>query len=207
MHLLQIYELQTFILINSQQDQKQSELSINIFKKDDPTFETFKLLEEDQWRIYVSAYTRLPPTEDKIPIKRTFLKSNLKPLQDPHFEHADERTDEWRRRYTQSTYDGNLNLRIAVSQYKITFEHNTEEYLYQPLQVRECGQEGVQDAEAAPLHRDEQVADSLIINNVAMKGQSKDDVERKNQRFAQLVKLGNTAEGGETTGYGSEMED
>lgn len=170
-------------------------MSIQIFKKDDPTFDTFKLLEEDQWRVYVSAYTKLPPTEENKNVKRPYLASTLKPLLDPSLDNTEDRTDEWRRRYEQSTSEDKLILRISVQQYKLIYERNTDEYYYQPLAIREGGKEGVEDAEASVSHRAEQAQDTLVINNSAMKGLSKEDVEGKNEFFGHIVKDAATATG------------
>ncbi|KAL1296692.1 hypothetical protein AAFC00_000168 [Neodothiora populina] len=183
-------------------DQKLCELAVQVFKKEDPTFETFKLLEADRWRVYVSQYIRLPSTEDVRLTKRPYLSANLRPLMEPNLDNTEDRTDEWLRRYEQGTYDDKLVLRISVQQYKLMFERNTEEYYYQPLAVRENGKEGAEEAEATVSYRAEQLQDTLLINNSAMRGLSKEDVEGKNEAFAQLVKDGP----GNDAGDDSEME-
>lgn len=181
------------------------ELSIQIFKKEDPTFDTFKLLEEDRWRVYVSAYTRLPATDDKLRSKRPYLVRSLRPLIDPSLDNTEDRPDEWRKRFHQSASDEKLLLRISIPQYKLIFERNTEEYSYQPLAVRENGKEGPEEAESSVMHRAEQAQDMLVINNSAMKGLSKEDVEGKNEFFGRIVKEGNVVVG--ETSEDSEMED
>lgn len=185
------------------QNQNLSELSIQIFKKDDPTFETFNLLEEDKWRVYVSAYTKLAATEN-VHAKRPYLISSLKPLLDPSLDNTDDRTDEWRRRYEQSASDERLILRVSVQQYKLMFERNTEEYCYQPLAVRESGKEGSDEVEATANHRAEQAQDTLVINNDAMKGLSKEDVEGKNESFGRILQGGDNNDAADDD---SEMED
>ena len=174
-------------------------MSIQIFKKEDPTFDTFKLLEEDRWRVYVSAYTRIPPTDDKLRVKRPFMTSSLRPLIDPSYDNTEERSDEWRRRFQQSVSEEKLVLRISIPQYKLIFERNTEEYHYQPLAIRDNGKEGAEDAEASTMHRADQAQDTLVINNHAMKGLSKEDVEGKNEFFGRVV-----SEGGIMVGDSSE---
>lgn len=124
----------------------------------------------------------------------------------PAVDTAEERSDEWRKRWDMSVTKEDNSFRISVSQLKLYFQPLGEEYHYLPLNVRDAGKEGVDEADAAARHREENVQDNFIINNNGMKGLSKEDVEGKNEGFKKIVLEGGVVVGGERD-QDSEMED
>ena len=190
------------------QDQKLSNLSIQIFKKDDPAQDTFRLLEEDRWRVYVNNYTRLPMTEPQLPVKRPYILSDKIAEQLAHSNTAnpEERSTSWRAHHSLAAVEDNLSIRISVEQYKLIFERNTEDYFYFPYPIREQGNDGRVAPEQTVMSRAEQTQDNHVINNDAMKGLSKKDVEGNIESFNHLIQDGHIMEGEGSDADDDEME-
>lgn len=191
------------------QDQSSNEIGIKLFKKDDPTLDTSSMLEEDLWRVYVTNLLKLAPTPDVPAVKRRpVMHRNLRQLNvDPNSIYAEDRSDEWRRRCDSTIASEQLQFRIAVEYYRMYFIKNTDEYEYQPAAVRSGGKEGVDEADATARYRDDRSQDAFVINNAAMKGLSKEDVERKNSEFGQLVTEGGVVVSSGAVDEDEEMED
>ena len=179
-------------------------MQIRLYKKDDPTFDTTSMLQEDLWRVYVTNFLKLAPTPD-VPStrRRPVMHRNLRQINvDPNTMNSEERSDEYRRLFDSSISSEGLEFRVAVEFYRMYFVKNTEEYAYQPAAIRSGGKEGVEEADSTARYRSDRSQDTFVINNAAMKGLSKEDVEGKNSGFSALVK-----EGGVTVSSGALDED
>ncbi|KAI4716895.1 hypothetical protein E4T48_06933 [Aureobasidium sp. EXF-10727] len=191
-------------LLTDVQDQATSEVQIRLYKKDDPTFDTTSMLQEDLWRVYVTNLLKLAPTPD-VPAtrRRPVMHRNLRQLNvDPSTINSEERSDEYRRLCDSAISSEGLEFRVAVEFYRMYFVKSTEEYAYQPAAIRSGGKEGVEEADSTARYRSDRSQDTFVINNAAMKGLSKEDVEGKNSGFGALVR-----EGGVTVSSGSADED
>lgn len=167
------------------------------------------LEEEDLWRVYITNFTRLASTPGvpRLPRPNGALRRNLRTMGVPAIDTAEERSGEWRKRWDQSVTKEDNSFRISVSQLKLYFQPNGEEFHYLPLSTRENGKEGVEEADMTARHRSEHVQDNFIINNDGMKGLSKEDVEGKNEGFKKVISEGGVTVGSAEQDEDSEMED
>ncbi|KZF26100.1 hypothetical protein L228DRAFT_225794 [Xylona heveae TC161] len=161
--------------------------TVQVFKKDDTTFDTDELTAEAKWSYYISSYTMVEPTEG-IPLEKLrmpFLKRNLPPQSDSDTELA--------ARYTPQETNENLVIRVCVNSYKILYEPNTTEWWYHaPKSVSENA-EVSQQAERIKEKRNSRFQEKFIMNNEWMKGLSRDEVDRKNEDFNTWIRDGVTA--------------
>lgn len=196
-------------LLTTTKDQNSAEVAIKLFKKDDPTLDTSTMLEEDLWRVYVTNLLKNAPTPDVPQMKRKpVLAKNFRQMNiDPNAAQPEERSDEWHRRVENSIASEQLVFRVAVETYRMYFIKNYEEYGYQPAAVRSGGKEGVEEADATARYRDDRSQDAFVINNAAMKGLSKEDVEGKNSGFGQMVREGGIVVSSGAMDEDEEMED
>ena len=196
-------------LLIDMQDQATSEVQIRVYRKEDPTLDTTSMLQEDLWRVYVTNLLKLAPTPD-VPAtrRRPVMHRNLRQLNiDPGSIYSDERSDEYRRLCDSAVSSEGLEFRVAVELYRMYFIKNTDEYAYQPAGIRSGGKEGVEDADLTARYRSDRSQDTFVINNAAMKGLSKEDVEGKNSGFSALVREGGVAVSSGPADEDEEMED
>jgi paired amphipathic helix protein Sin3a len=90
-------------------------------------------------------------------------------------------------RFLAAKNDERLIMRIAVNNYHAIFQPGTAEGFFEDLRQREGGEEGVKEAEECRIWRDETVREKFVMNNDAMKGLSKEEVEKKNAAFVEVV--------------------
>lgn len=183
------------------QDQDNSEMAIKVFKKDEPTFDTNKLLLEDAWRVYVTDFLSTAPTigTQIDQVHMSIMRRNMRIMTKngtitPAFG-ADEEPSPFMRRFDLVKAKEGLEFKIAVEDLGIFFDINKDEYFSQPAPAREGQKAGVDDAEAATHAREDALQDSFVMNNDAMKGLSKEDVEGRYESFGALVKGGAAAAG------------
>ena len=101
-------------------------------------------------------------------------------------------------RFLGAKNDERLILRIAVNSYHPLFQPGTYEGFFEDLRQREGGAEGVKEAEETRVVREESVREGFVMNNLGMKGLSKEEVEGRNEGFARLasgVRGGEVGEG------------
>lgn len=151
--------------------------SVQIFKKDDATFDPSYLSPETRWRYYIASWTAVEPTEG-VPGSRVntpFLKNSLST--------PDENSEEAASAYEAVKSEENLVIRVCVNTYKLFFSRNTEEYVILSDATRIGGEEGRLEAEKEHEERTNAAHVKLVMNNAWMKGLSKDDVDAKKQAF------------------------
>ena len=109
-------------------------------------------------------------------------------------------------RFLGAKNDERLMLRIAVNSYHPLFQPGTYEGFFEDLRQREGGAEGVKEAEETRLVRDESVREGFVMNNLGMKGLSKEEVEKRNEGFSRLATGEEGAKVGEGVEEGEGME-
>lgn len=186
-------------------------MTIKVFKKDEPTFDTSRLEIEDAWRVYVNDYLSLAPTigVDIDKVHLSLLRRNLRIMTNdgtinPSFG-IEESNSESGRRYDLAKARESLEFRISVEDAKIYYQVNSEESWQQPFAVREGGKQGVEDSVKTSAVREEGFQDSYVRNSTAMVGLSKADVEGKNESYGIMVKDG--VNGADEGGAGIAMEE
>ncbi len=153
---------------------------MQIFKKDDGTFDSYALSPERRWQYYVNSYTSVDPTEgvrhDKVNIPflrgrlgRTLDSDDAAPLPLP-----------------QQMFEENLTARIIVETFGARFEPKTADILTR----NDTTQVSQADAEQIAEERFEKGHEKLEVNNIWMKDLSKDEVDAKKQEFAQRISAG-----------------
>lgn len=83
--------------------------------------------------------------------------------------------------------EDNLVIRIAVDDYHPVYQPHGQEGLIESMKLRDGGKEGVKEADGTRLFREEAFSEGYVMNNSAMKGVSKEEVEKKNEAFAKLI--------------------
>lgn len=170
----------------NQQNQATAEATIKVFRKDEPTFDTSRMLDEDAWRVYVNDFTGVTPTtgapQDQV--KQSILKRNVRAAT------AGDNIEAYGRRYDLVNAKEALEFRISVHEYKLQFIRGNDEFWYQPESARDMGKEGAEEALRAAERRNDAVRERFVMNNDAMKGLSKEDVEKANQNVAERAKNG-----------------
>ena len=168
-------------------------MEIKVFKKEEPTFDPNRLEEEDAWRVYVTDYLSTAPTTGTrmSAVRTSVLRRNLSAASQvgtntPSVA-SDDPPNPLARRFDLVKAKENLEFKISIEDRKIFFDKEKAEYFIQPALAREGGKEGSEDAEATDRYRDDTLTDTQVINNGAMKGLSKEDVEGKNRTYAALL--------------------
>jgi len=172
-------------------------MSIKILKKEEPTFDTSRLMAEDAWRVYVSDYLNAGATHGaplgqiNIPLLRRnarVLSKNGTVEATYGAEALDEQAaDDLGRRFDLVRARESLEFKLGISDFRIHFKKESDELFSQPYGVRVGGVEGVEEADEVLRLRLESVQDNVVMNNDAMKGLSKEDVEGKNAAFKSIL--------------------
>lgn len=156
---------------------------MQIFTREDSTFDDDDLTAEARWSYYISSFTMRDPTEG-VPFRKMripFLKHNLPPRMN-----SDE---EYNRTYGSLINHDHLVIRICASSYHMLFEPDTEEWW-----VRENKKgAGAVDPSAKEMvlqARKGRFSDKFVLNTNWMKGMSKEDVDGINETFQKSIKEG-----------------
>lgn len=174
------------------QDQDLSVMTIKVLKKDEPTFDPTRMILEDAWRVYVADFLSVAPTVGA-PIDQvhlSILPRNIRVMSKEMTSTSgtEEEVDAFGRRFDIVKAKEGLDFKVAVEDLGIFFDINKDEYFVQPTTARDGPRTAVEDSESATHHRVDALQDTFVMNNDAMKGLSKDDVEGKNEGFGSLVK-------------------
>lgn len=114
-------------------------------------------------------------------------------------------------RFLGAKNEEKLNIRIALS-YHMLFEPGTYEGFFEDMRQRDGGAEGVKEAEETRLLREEIMGEKFVMNNLGMKGLSREEVEKRNEGFAALASgevkevVGAEGKGGDGDGDGMEVD-
>lgn len=188
------------------QDQDKSVISMKVFKRDEPTFETSTMIAEDVWRVYVNDFLSSAPTHgtpmDMIALP--VLKRNIKQMESDSAGVNDEEGEaNIGRRFDLVRAKEQLEFKITVGDLKLAFTPDNDEYWHQPYNARVGGRKGIEEVEESVRYREEKVDEKYRMNNAGMKGLSKEDVEGKNEEFRKVCE----GEGAAGTSGGDAMDE
>jgi paired amphipathic helix protein Sin3a len=108
-------------------------------------------------------------------------------------------------RFLGAKNEEKLILRIAVNNYHPLFQPGSYEGFFEDLRQREGGEQGVKEAEETRGVRHEVMREKYVMNNLGMKGLSREEVEKRNEDF-RLLANGEVKADGEAGGDGGEAE-
>lgn len=148
---------------------------VQIFKREDATFEVSRLNTEKRWSYYISSYTSMDPTEgvDAQKVRMPFVKRNT----------LNEDNEEVNTLHHGVKSAENLIIRIVVDNYTMRFAPATDEYLFHMDAAQSDSQERNIDNETCAKQREEEAMEKLVANNSWMRGLSKEDVDGRKQNF------------------------
>lgn len=149
-----------------------------IFKREEPTFDTKQTSQEQNWRAYLSSFTRITATEG-VPaekVRMPFIKRDAPLDEDEQAEASHEVKSE-----------ESLTIRIALEKFNMVFEPNTSEFLIKSDKVRTGGKDGLVEAEQERENRASLAKEKIVMNNAWMKDLSKDVVDGRKQKFTRMV--------------------
>ncbi|EOD48752.1 putative transcriptional repressor sin3p protein [Neofusicoccum parvum UCRNP2] len=159
-------------------DQLHSDARVMIFKREEPTFDTKQTSQEQNWRAYLSSFTRITATEG-VPaekVRMPFIKRDAPLDEDEQAEAShDVKSEE------------SLTIRIALEKFNMVFEPNTSEFLIKSDKVRTGGKDGLVEAEQERENRASLAKEKIVMNNAWMKDLSKDVVDGRKQKFTRMV--------------------
>ncbi|KAF2088148.1 hypothetical protein K490DRAFT_64822 [Saccharata proteae CBS 121410] len=162
---------------------------IQLFKKDEPTFDQSRLSKERKWNYYISSWTNTEPTEGVAHerVHMPFLKRN-------HPEEEEEDAAAMEPHRSQE----DLVIRVSPETYKMVFEPGSFELSVRSDKLRSGGEEGLSTAATHRENRTGLAKEKVVMNNAWMKDRSKDDVDAKKQEFARLMADQSAASDGAT---------
>jgi paired amphipathic helix protein Sin3a len=157
------------------QDEKDQVVQIQLIKNEDPTIETSNLTAAQRWKVYVTAYESLEPTEG-ITYARSldfpYLRRGVRQQWGDDIPQVESVVD-------TLTSSENMVFRINHNHsYKIDFEPSRSEY-----HVYREGKTTRAEIDLEATRRGENFQEIFVNNPEWMKGQSKDDVDRAKQVF------------------------
>lgn len=155
---------------------------LQVFKKDEATFENQKLSPENRWSYYISSFTNLEPTEG-VPISKIHM-----PILWRGLVQSDENSDEVDNRASLVSSSENLVIRVCLENYKMLFAPRTDEWMIQSQITRSGGEAGLKEMQATLEKRAENVEATFLTDNRWIKGAKKDDVEAAKAAFDKAVK-------------------
>ena len=182
-------------------------MSIKILKKEEPTFDTSRLIAEDTWRVYVSDYLNTSPTHGA-PLSQVnlpMLKRNIRVLsKDGTIEATygaeamdEQAAEDLGRRYDLVRTKESLMFKLGVSDLKIHFQRENDEFWHQPYSVRVGGREGGEEAAGTFKYRDEGVQERSVSENSTTRELSKEDIAGGNAAFDRIMEGVESGDGGE----------
>lgn len=132
----------------------------------------------DRWQYYISSYMRVEPTEgiDRSRLQKTVLLRNL-PYNDVDSDDGN--------LPKPLKYDEGLVLHICLNSNKIAWEKDTSEYF-----IYNLGPENEEEKKQADEHaqtvtdvRKQLFREKMVMNNAWMRGLTRDDVQKVNEKF------------------------
>lgn len=155
---------------------------LQVFKKDEATFEHQKLSPENRWSYYISSFTNLEPTEG-VPISKIHMPILWRGLMQ-----SEESSDETENKASLISSSENLKIRICLENYKMLFEPRTDEWMIQSQATRSGGEEGLKEMQAALDKRAEVVEGFFVIDNTWTRSSKKEDIEAAKNAFDKAIK-------------------
>ena len=153
---------------------------IQIFGRDEKTFEADEITREAQWAYYVSSWTMQQPTEGMDPsqIRWPNLRRNFPP--------ASVLDDEYKRTWVPQSNSDDLIVRICLDNYRMLFDKLTTEWFDHDPAVK---MRGVKHLVEVTRQRTEKYREKFGTNPKWMAGMNL-DVTRINERFQRWFKEG-----------------
>ena len=166
-----------FRFIDFSQNQNSQHTTMQIFRKDDQTFDTDGRSGDFNWSYYVTAYVMRDWTEG-VPhdIRWPYLRRNLP--------RAPESEEEFNRNYLPFMGEEGLEIRISPSNYRIIYENGTADWWVQDRKVRSRGLKGLP---AANDERKSKFEEKFVKNAKWMANTSLDEVDKKKAEFNKLA--------------------
>ena len=161
------------------QYQNSQHVTMQIFRKDDQTFDTEGKSGDFNWSYYVTAYVMRDWTEG-VPheIRWPYLRRNLP--RDPESE------EEFNKDYLPFRGEEGLEIRIAPNNYRLLYEVHTTDWWLQGRKVRARGQKGMP---AASEERKAKFEEKFVKNAKWMANVSLDEVDRKKAEYNKLAQI------------------
>lgn len=151
-----------------------SKITIQLIKSQDPTFESSSLSRAEAWKVYISSFETVYPTEgvDHNTVRTPFLRRALRtrfgnengepgPNDDASGKYFDER----------------MQFRISATTYRMEVEPGSSDFLANASKV------GEKEGRAETERRSAEVEERWRANSEWMKGRAKDEVDAKKQEF------------------------
>ena len=150
---------------------------MQIFKKDDKTFDIESMTAESRWSYYISSYVMRDWTEGVTHrIQWPFLRRNLPKDLDSEEDYGQAYLPQWNE-------DG-LIIRIAMNNYHILYEPGTTDWWVHDHQVRQRGMTG---AEALRQLRKRGFEERFVHNAKWMSDLSQEDVDGCIESYANMI--------------------
>lgn len=163
--------------------------TVQIFKKEDLTFDPLGFNAEQRWRYYVASWTNYEPTEG-VPIDSVnlpYLKSHIVDL---------ETVDDPDSFMNVAKSDTSLEARIIVNNYLLDFakptdDNNpaTEEWILRSTEQRTGGEDGLSDMKEQERQSNENTEAKLVKNNTWMKDIDLEGVQKIKATFEQTKSI------------------
>ncbi|KAI9764977.1 MAG: Transcriptional regulatory protein sin3 [Geoglossum simile] len=146
--------------------------TIQILDPNDATYNDVNLDAQTRWSYYVASYHRAEPTEGIVwsRVRNSFLHRLI-----------DQALGEYDRGFDK------LEMRIAVGCYKAFFVAGTMDFWCRSAQQQALANVTEADVQRVKEKRNRKFEEKFVMNNLWMKGMSKDEVERKNEEFKRWV--------------------
>ena len=157
--------------------------TVQIFKKDDKTFDTENMSAASRWSYYISSFVMRDWTEG-VPhnIQWPFLRRNLPNELDSEAEYGKTYLPQWNE-------DG-LVVRIAANNYRILYDPGTTDWWVHDEKVRMRGSSG---AEELKMERKKKFMEKFSSNTAWMAAMGKDEVDEIRSKYTQWVNDGSAA--------------
>ena len=163
------------------QTESTSTATIQVFKKDDKTFETDEMAANARWSYYISSYAMRDLTEG-LDLGKTdwpFLRRNMPPMLDSE--------EEYTRVYTPQWNEDGLVIRISANNYHIQYDPKTQDWWVHNAAVERrglVGRKAMQDA------RKQKFSEKFELSNGWMVGKSVEAVDKVNRGFRRWIEQG-----------------
>ena len=174
-------------IANCKQHQNTQQVTMQIFRRDDQTFDTDGKSGDFNWSYYVTAYVMRDWTEG-VPheIRSPFLRRNLpKDL---------ETEEDFNKEYLPYVGEEGLEIRVSPNNYRLIYEIGTTDWWVHDKKVRVRGEKGMP---AAKEERRKKFAEKFVEKPKWMANMGPEEIEKKKAEYSQLAQAedkGNAAD-------------
>ncbi|KAF2459835.1 hypothetical protein BDY21DRAFT_336623 [Lineolata rhizophorae] len=176
-------------------NQREMKAWVQIFRKDDATFDMDKLEPEKRWSYYISSWTSLDPTEGvpadrvRLPYEKSTL--NLPALEQLPMVAEDDESPEAAAAQALLTdsvrSEEHLVIRVSLNNYKMLFAPATEEYMVRGVTARAGPFDpnaGVSEADVETVRRERIGHEHLVKKPRWMEIVGEEETAKANEEFA-----------------------